>query len=468
MQIWLRFPPAFSNTGPMRLVAVSIVKNEADIIEAFVRHTHAWVDRHLVFDHDSTDGTRAILQALRAEGLPLELFTDDALGNLQQARSNHLVRLAAERGADWILPLDADEILTGSGRAALEEELGRSPPLAPRSVFLSDQLATAGDDPRELNPVRRLQHRARGAPHTRKLMIPRALALDPSVQIGKGSHALSRHGAGVADGPLPEAFYLAHFPLRSPEHQALRVVLAELQKLSGGRATAGVDMHYRLGFQLLAENPELFFAVTGSAAGATPRAIRYDGGPLRYSAESAGWNRAVRALLPYLEKLATSHGRLLDQAGIAAADEAPVLRELLPAPATDGVPAADAFTGFTALEGWGPREGPVAAAFLPPFHWSYAPRTRLAVDATTGGEGRFVADLLTYSEAQTVTLSLNDRSLARLPLPRVNQKERWSVALPLQPGRNEITLAYDRHLAAPHDPRQLAAIFLSLRILPPA
>ena len=42
----------------MRLVAVSIVKNEADIIEAFVRHTLAWVDHHLVFDHDSTDGTR--------------------------------------------------------------------------------------------------------------------------------------------------------------------------------------------------------------------------------------------------------------------------------------------------------------------------------------------------------------------------------------------------------------------------
>jgi hypothetical protein len=42
----------------MRLVAVSVVKNEADIIEAFVRHTRAWVDHHLIFDHDSTDGTR--------------------------------------------------------------------------------------------------------------------------------------------------------------------------------------------------------------------------------------------------------------------------------------------------------------------------------------------------------------------------------------------------------------------------
>src|SRR6478609_8905746 len=131
----------------MRLVAVSIVKNEADIIEAFVRHSLAWVDLHLVFDHDSTDGTREILQALRAEGLPLELFTDDALGKLQQFRSNYLSRLAArERNADWIIPLDADEILTGAGRAELEAELSHSPPGSVRSLPLLDYLPTPGDD----------------------------------------------------------------------------------------------------------------------------------------------------------------------------------------------------------------------------------------------------------------------------------------------------------------------------------
>src|SRR5882724_5337441 len=109
----------------MRLVAVSIVKNEADIIEPFVRHTLAWVDHHLVFDHDSTDGTREILGALQREGLPVTLYTDDALGNLQQARSNFLTRLAAQQySADWIMPLDADEILAGpGGRATLERIL---------------------------------------------------------------------------------------------------------------------------------------------------------------------------------------------------------------------------------------------------------------------------------------------------------------------------------------------------------
>src|SRR3954469_1000641 len=148
----------------MRLVAVSIVKNEADIIEAFVRHSLAWVDHHLVFDHDSTDGTREILQALRREGLPLELFTDDALGNLQQARSNQLVRRAATAlQADWILPLDADEILSGPGRPEFEKHLAELRPVQRASLPLINYYPTEKDDPAEANPVLRLRHCQRAA-----------------------------------------------------------------------------------------------------------------------------------------------------------------------------------------------------------------------------------------------------------------------------------------------------------------
>ncbi|MES1167590.1 MAG: glycosyltransferase family 2 protein, partial [Oleiharenicola lentus] len=231
----------------MRLVAVSIVKNEADIIEAFVRHTRAWVEHHLVFDHDSTDGTREILAALQREGLPLTLYTDGALGNLQQARSNHLTRVAAESfAADWILPLDADEILTGPGRAALEKILAASGPDQPVSQRLLNYYPSTEDDAAEINPVRRLRHCSASPSQTRKIIVPRQLALDAQVVAGKGSHALHRGTAPLPDRPLPEDFHLAHLALRSPQHQVLRVVLAELQKLSRGRAHAGLDTHYRL------------------------------------------------------------------------------------------------------------------------------------------------------------------------------------------------------------------------------
>ncbi len=248
----------------------------------------------------------------------------------------------------------------------------------------------------------------------------------------------------------------------------LRVVLAELQKLSHGSAHAGVDTHYRLGFQLLAENPDLFFATTRQEpASLLHQPIAYRGTPLRYSGTTSGWNRVARALLPYLEKLAVSHGRLVDGTpGETATSTAPVIRELPFSATAEGVPTTAAFRGFTALEGWGHEEGPIAAPFLPVFHWGYAPQTRLAVESVAGGEARFAADVLTYSENQVIILELNGTEVSRLALPRINQKERWTVTLLLRAGRNELTLRYEQSLVTDHDPRKLAAIFLSLRVLP--
>ncbi len=456
----------------MRLVAVSIVKNEADIIEPFVRHTLAWVDHHLIFDHDSTDGTRAILGALQREGLPITLYTDDDLGNLQQARSNFLTRLAAQSfAADWILPLDADEILAGPGRGALDKILSGCNATRPASLPLLNYFPTTEDDTQVGNPVLRLRHCESTPPHTRKIMVPRSLALDENVSAGKGSHALYRGTEVLPDQPLPDGYHLAHLALRSPQHQVLRVVLAELQKLSRGQAHAGLDVHYRLGFQLLAENPDLFFAtVCPPVASLRLQPIAYQGSALRHGESTQDWNRVARALLPYLEKLAASHGRQLDATGAApAVARAPTaaIRELRAAdiPLPTAKISSAAFAGFAALEGWGQPEGPVPAAFLPQFHWGYAPATRLLIKSDTPRQARLVADALTYSEGQTVVIELNGRPVLRHAFTRTNQKEPLRAPLPLRTGENHLTFHYSQALVTAHDARKLAVIFLTLRIL---
>jgi hypothetical protein len=457
----------------MRLVAVSVVKNEADIIEAFVRHTVAWTDHHLIFDHDSTDGTREILQALQAEGLPLSLFRDDQPGHLQQARSNHLTRLAAQdHAADWILPLDADEFLDGPGRAELEAALQHACSDKAVSLPLLDYCACDQDDPAETNPALRLRH-CRPAPSvTRKIFVPRALALDPTLAAGKGSHALYLGAEALPNHALPDGWHLAHLALRSPQQQVLRVVRAELQRMSRGRAAAGLDVHYRLGYQLLAEEPDLFFAASVTPVSALRvRPLLYRGGALKYTAPS-DWTRVARSLLPYLEQLATSHGRLADETGFDISPPTPagLIVHEIPAAGASSRPTsstAPAFSGFTALSGWGPAEGPVPEAFLPQFHWGYAPATVLALEAPASGSGHLFADLLTYSDNQAVRVELNGVPLHQLAFPRTNQRERISIALPLRAGRNELILRYSQSLASPHDPRALAAIFLSLRVTPP-
>src|SRR5262249_25267225 len=77
---------AFKTTAnDMKLIAISRVKNEADIIEAFVRHHAQHFDTLIVLDDGSTDSTYGILQSLLAEGIPLTLLREASVGN-EQAR----------------------------------------------------------------------------------------------------------------------------------------------------------------------------------------------------------------------------------------------------------------------------------------------------------------------------------------------------------------------------------------------
>ncbi|HVU15561.1 MAG TPA: glycosyltransferase family 2 protein [Candidatus Didemnitutus sp.] len=450
----------------MQLVAVSVVKNEADIIEAFVRHTGAWVDRHLILDHDSTDGTREILGHLAREGLAIEIYADNAIGNLQQERSNHLTRIAADRyGADWILPLDADEFVSGPGRPALEQALAASPAQATSWPLLNHAL-TGGEDTAEKNPVLRIRTCERQVAPTRKILVPRALALATDVIAGKGSHGLARAGKALPTTALPEKFCLAHFPERSVPQIATRITLAELQKLSRGSAHAGVDSHYRLPFQTLAANPALFaraFLRPESELRISP--FEYLGGALRHTTAAPEWERLACGILPYLEKLAVSHGRMLDAEKTSSPTAETRIRTLT---ADELAPASfaghpEAFRGFKVVAGLGPDEGPVPAAYLPQFRWGTAPETILALDAGFVGPRSIEIEALTYSPNQVLEILCGDTTLLTHAFGRVEQRERIRVDLPV--GATEVRLRYREALQSERDKRALAVIFLSLRVV---
>jgi len=94
-----------------------MIKNDGDIVEAFVRHHAMLFDHLVVLDHSSTDNTPAILRALQQEGLPLTVMRDESLSFQQGLRTTELARAAFARlGADFVFPLDADELLKVASR----------------------------------------------------------------------------------------------------------------------------------------------------------------------------------------------------------------------------------------------------------------------------------------------------------------------------------------------------------------
>ncbi len=450
----------------MRLVAIAVVRNEADIIEPFVRHTLALVDRLLVVDHASTDGTRQLLRALVNEGLALDVFTDEVLANLQQQRCRLLLdRARLDHAADWILPVDADEFLVAPDRRALDAALHATP--HPIALPLRHYCASLGDDPAETNPVRRIQHRSPVAA-TAKLCLPAALFDDTRIVVGKGSHAVFRDGIALAPHPAAQ-LELAHFPLRSPAQQAIRIVTGELQKLSRGQEWLGLDEHYRPGFELLRDSPAAFAANLAAPVDALIHdPLRYLGGPLRYTRAGDEPARAVRALLPFLEQLAVSHGRLLDATPPEQrppASDTPSLRPL--DPSADLPAAADlapAFTGFSAITGWGAEEGPIPESFLPRFHWAMAPETVLQCTLPADTTGLLDFETLTYSEAQCMEIEYNGVPLAHIDFPRPYHRLYRRIPLPAGPAPGRLVLRFNVGLCTAQDPRRLAAIFLRLTI----
>lgn len=106
----------------MTVIAVTMVRDEADVIEATLRHTATQVDRIIVADNLSTDGTAEILARL-ADELPLTVVADDEPGYFQADKMTRLALDAMNMGADWVLPFDADEFWTGRDGRTVRAEL---------------------------------------------------------------------------------------------------------------------------------------------------------------------------------------------------------------------------------------------------------------------------------------------------------------------------------------------------------
>lgn len=89
------------------IVGISMVKDEDDFVETTIQHMLAeGVDRFLIFDNNSTDHTRTILERFPQ----VEVLDDPEVGYFQSAKMSFLAEQARNMGAEWVIPFDADEI----------------------------------------------------------------------------------------------------------------------------------------------------------------------------------------------------------------------------------------------------------------------------------------------------------------------------------------------------------------------
>ncbi len=108
----------------MKIVSFTMVNNESEIIESFIRYNYNFVDQMVIIDNGCTDNTIAIVNILKNEGFDIIVF-DESLEAYNQFRldNKYLTKIIDEFDADIIIPLDADEFITGEDnpRAIIEK-----------------------------------------------------------------------------------------------------------------------------------------------------------------------------------------------------------------------------------------------------------------------------------------------------------------------------------------------------------
>lgn len=98
----------------MKIVSFTMVNNESEIIESFIRYNSHFVDEMIIIDNGCTDNTIPIVRNLIKEGFSIKIY-DESLEAYNQFRldNKYLKKIIEEIHPDIILPLDADEFLTG-------------------------------------------------------------------------------------------------------------------------------------------------------------------------------------------------------------------------------------------------------------------------------------------------------------------------------------------------------------------
>lgn len=200
-------------------------KNEADIVETFVRYTMNYAYKMVIVDNGCTDGSREILEKLIEEGFNIEIFTEANVFYEQMFLENKYIRkINATEEFDYLVPVDVDEFLyPQNGNWSIFEGLPQN------QISIIEWKTYCLDEEKSIqNIFEDIDYVRYGVKEFTKVIIPKSLIRE-GFFVTMGHHDV----AGIKENErnICDAIWMAHFPVRSRKQIQFKVyqgILAQL------------------------------------------------------------------------------------------------------------------------------------------------------------------------------------------------------------------------------------------------
>ena len=292
------------------LLGLSVVKNEADIIEAMVRNNLKFVDQMHFVDNGSTDGTAQIIAALASETEGVTFESAPGFGHQQtEIFNNFVANRAGQFDIGHIILLDGDELLMGDPDELRSLSMELSTPI---QLFWKTYVPSEEFDKCSENPIERIRsRRVSENPPVRKVTFPSGLF--GRAVVGQGAHRLVLDGKRVKP-TIPKNVFLAHFPVRSPDQIMTKALIGHWNLvLRGARKKIGWHWH-EIASRIISEGgmpQEVFYEIAASYASKSIQKLEPDclwpeeEPPLRYL--HLRQDSPLANLLPFVEQLVVNH-----------------------------------------------------------------------------------------------------------------------------------------------------------------
>ena len=241
-----------------KIIVVSMAKNEADIIESFVRYYMTFADGMIIVDHNSDDDTGKILAELQKEYPSLIVDQLNTIEHIQSEVMTNLVKIAAhELGAELILPLDIDEFLIPKKNTDCRAILDK---------IVDDVVALEWVDHELVNPehdrdkflLSRLCNKSVTMRTMTKVFLKGSFVRNNEIRLTQGNHGIRVKSADGTEALVPahrhSKLVLAHFPFRSQGQYVSKNAIGWLTNATRYSATTVVAPHWKSAFDKICDN----------------------------------------------------------------------------------------------------------------------------------------------------------------------------------------------------------------------